>query len=978
MTSSYDVFISYNTLDHVAVTTLAEQLKRQQMQVFLDRWHLVPGQPWPERLKQVLHDCSAVAICIGPGEMGPWQLREMYFALERQNQEPGFPVIPVLLPGANPSLGFLSQNMWVDFRGGIDEPMALNILTAAVRGESLDASIKERLQETINSICPYRGLHYFREEDASFFFGRDKAIEALQDKLRDHQFVALVGASGSGKSSVVRAGLLPKLRKQTHEPWEIITIVPGTRPLYNLAAGLMPLLQPEQSENELLLEIGKQAKAFLEGTLQIMDVVQRILTKQPGTAHLLLVVDQWEELYTLAMTKTKTEQDGNPQQRQKKPIANTQAKCFIDGLLDACDAGKMTIVMTLRGDFMGQAIAYRRLSDCMQNAQINLGPMQQEELRLAIEQPAQKVDIRFEPGLIGVLLDDVGDEPGNLPLLEFVLERLWLDEQRRGGQFRHQAYRDMGELKGALADKADALFFKQTPQDQKKLRHILLQLVHPSEQADYTRRRASFDELGDNAQPLVNQLIKQRLVISNQDKDSGNNTLEVTHEALIRDWPLMQQWLQEDRDFLLWQERLRSDYEHWQQSKEYLIGQRLEDALRWLKLREIGLKKQNFIKRSFRHSCLQQWKNENRDFLIWRERIRSDYEIWLRSKEYLTGQNLKDARRWLKLRKTEINQQKQDFIKHSIRHSRCLLAGWSSAILLPLLLLVSFYMWAKIENISHKVAGYVVLAKTGIYILQPDMKTIPPDKDCQQSACKFVMGSSDADDGDAAADSDEKPPHEVQFHKPFKIGRYEVTFDEYQVFTTLIASDGGCENNVNEKQHTPIVIKDEGRGKVKQPIFNVNWHDAQCYAKWLSKKTGKSYRLPTEAEWEYAARAGTTSKHYWDEQQAINDFARFSANSDSKTHPVGKKQANQFGLYDMSGNGWEWVQDCWHENYDEAPADGTAWEEANQGDCGRRVLRGGSWYVKPEDLRTGTANRVPDRPDERYTDLGFRLAQDLN
>jgi len=129
----------------------------------------------------------------------------------------------------------------------------------------------------------------------------------------------------------VRAGLLPRLRKETREPWEIVTIVPGNRPLYNLAAGFMPLLEPEKGENDLLIETRKQANAFLDGTLQIRDVVERILTKQPGTARFLLVVDQWEELHTLAKPESQAKHKGKEQSTTNE---NTQSKRFIDGLLD--------------------------------------------------------------------------------------------------------------------------------------------------------------------------------------------------------------------------------------------------------------------------------------------------------------------------------------------------------------------------------------------------------------------------------------------------------------------------------------------------------------------------------------------------------------------------------------------------------------------------------------------------------------------
>jgi formylglycine-generating enzyme required for sulfatase activity len=722
----------------------------------------------------------------------------------------------------------------------------------------------------------------------------------LQEKLRCHSFVALVGASGAGKSSVVRAGLLPRLRKETREPWEIVTIIPGNRPLYNLAAGFMPLLEPEKDENDLLIETGKQANAFLDGTLQIRDVVERILKKQPGTARFLLVVDQWEELYTLAKPESKAKHNDK---EQPIPSENTQSKRFIDGLLDASEAGALTVVITLRGDFMGKAISYRPLSDRLQNAQINLGPMKPEELQQAIEEPARKVNIGFEPGLVDVMLTDVGDEPGNLPLLEFVLERLWNDEKRRGGMFRHQAYRDMNKLKGALAQKADDLYKNLSEQNRQQLRQILLQLVHTGENADYTRRRASLDDLGTNADILINQLTRERLLVSNQDKESGKNTLEVAHEALIRDWPQFQQWLNEDRDFLLWRERLRNAREEWLRSQD--------------------------------------------------------------SEALLDGQRLLDARRWLKLKQEVLNEQEQSFIRRSITHLRWAALRTLSLIIVPLVMVVAFFMWSSNNGLSPKSGWGIVLAKAGILTLQPEMVVIPPDKDCQKQPCEFRMGSTESD---LQANKNEQPQHPVRFSNPFKISRYEVTFDEYQVFAYLIASDDGCMD-----KHPVEAINDNGWGKSTRPAINVSWQDAQCYAQWLSKKTKKNYHLPTEAQWEYAARAGTTSDYYWGEGEA-KDFAWFTENSDSKTHSVGELKPNAFGLYDMSGNVWEWVQDCWHENYDQAPGDGSPWQEQNNGDCTRRVQRGGSWYIYQVPLRS--ALRDGYDPDYRYSTTGFRLAQD--
>lgn len=202
---------------------------------------------------------------------------------------------------------------------------------------------------------------------------------------------------------------------------------------------------------------------------------------------------------------------------------------------------------------------------------------------------------------------------------------------------------------------------------------------------------------------------------------------------------------------------------------------------------------------------------------------------------------------------------------------------------------------------------------------------------------------------------DEKPVHTVSL-KSFAIGRYPVTFGEYDQFAAARW----------KPKHD-----DNGWGRGHLPVINVSWGDAVAYAQWLSQVTGKHFRLPTEAEWEYAARAGTVSDYYWGRLGVAQDFAWFDKNSEGKTHPVGEKKPNAFGLYDMSGNVWEWVQDCYGENYMEAPNNGSAWELQN---CTRRVLRGGSWNNRLILLRS--AYRSWHYTDYLNDFIGFRLAQD--
>ena len=240
---AFDTFFSYNSTDRKAVEEIALELKKQGVSVFLDRWYLTPGQNWHTELTQTITSSQSCVVFIGYQGMGPWQHREVGLAFEQQDQHPDYPLIPVLLPGSDVPLGFLKLNTWVDFRNGIDDELAIKTLLSAIHKQPPGPEIIESIQAIKASICPYKGLSYFREEDAAFFFGREVFTKRLFDKMLANNLVAVVGPSGSGKSSVVRAGLIPLVRQSNQEAtWEIITMVPGNRPssfpgsLYNAAA----------------------------------------------------------------------------------------------------------------------------------------------------------------------------------------------------------------------------------------------------------------------------------------------------------------------------------------------------------------------------------------------------------------------------------------------------------------------------------------------------------------------------------------------------------------------------------------------------------------------------------------------------------------------------------------------------------------------------------------------------------------------
>jgi len=233
----------------------------------------------------------------------------------------------------------------------------------------------------------------------------------------------------------------------------------------------------------------------------------------------------------------------------------------------------------------------------------------------------------------------------------------------------------------------------------------------------------------------------------------------------------------------------------------------------------------------------------------------------------------------------------------------------------------------------------------------PEMVVVP--------AGDFMMGSPPNEVGH---DSDEGPQHKVVFARPFAVSKFEVTFDDWDACVAY----GDCDPHVS----------DSGWGRGPQPVINVSWGDAKRFVAWLSMVTGRTYRLLTEAEWEYAARAGTTTAYFWGDEIGKDNANCSRCGSrwdDRQTAPVGSFPANAFVLHDMHGNVWEWAEDCIHYTYKGAPTDGSAWIAG--GDCSRRVVRGGSWDHDPWYLRS--AERGGYASGDRYDHLGFRVARTL-
>lgn len=390
----------------------------------------------------------------------------------------------------------------------------INKLCVEALDLSFDALAQGHQPPPYDDRCPFRGLFPFRAEDQAFFFGREALIERLSARLAEHRVLAVLGPSGSGKSSLVLAGLIPALQKE-RPSLQMRYMTPGTDPLSQLATAL-------------------------GGSCEAAD------------PQAVLVVDQFEELFTLCTEEARR-------------------GAFLDRLLSL--AKEMRVVLTMRADFWGECAPYRELAALMQAEQELIAPMGSTELRSAIEQQAAAVGLRFEADLANTILDDVRSEPGAMPLLQHALLELW--SRRHGRWLQASEYRSIGGVQRAIARTADEVYDTLTADEQDRVRDIFTRLTRLDEDPGRsgerrdTRRRLRFAELvpaDQNPGPsrdLVKRLADARLVVTSVNQATGAQEVEIAHEALIRYWPRLQDWLNENRDLLRLRQRIGQDAQRW-------------------------------------------------------------------------------------------------------------------------------------------------------------------------------------------------------------------------------------------------------------------------------------------------------------------------------------------------------------------------------------------------------------------------------
>ncbi|MEA2587949.1 MAG: hypothetical protein QOH66_876, partial [Actinomycetota bacterium] len=402
-------------------------------------------------------------------------------------------------------------------------------------GESADADEGDAVPAP--GPCPYKGLETFQPEDAEWFFGRDKLVAELAVRLSETAVLAVIGPSGSGKSSVLRAGLLPavwrgKLAGQA--ACTTIAMTPGAHPLEELAA-------------RVGVECGVAAGLLLDDWRTDPDRLRlgfrQVLAKPPAT-RLFLLIDQLEEVFTLCSDEA-------------------ERRTFIRGLtatISDCDS-RVSVVLGLRADFYARCAEYPELVKVIQDRQVLVGPMTPGELREAIIGPAAHAGLVLEPGLVETVLADLGQEPGSLPLLSHALFATW--QRRRGWTLTKASYEEAGGVREAIARTAERVFGELDPPQQGIAKDVFLRLTALGEGTEDTRRRirrAELAALGDGqaVQVVLDRLAEARLVTV------GEDSVEVAHEALIREWPTLHRWLAEDREGLRIHRRLTQAATEWE------------------------------------------------------------------------------------------------------------------------------------------------------------------------------------------------------------------------------------------------------------------------------------------------------------------------------------------------------------------------------------------------------------------------------
>ncbi|MEH2336397.1 nSTAND1 domain-containing NTPase, partial [Nostoc sp.] len=442
----------------------------------------------------------------------------------------------------------------------------------------------------VSKKCPYRGLQAFDKEHAKFFFGRQKVVNSIQQKLAQANFIPIIGASGSGKSSVVWAGLIPVLEKNG---WRILEpILPGVQPLAELKRAFTQLFERTEI---------REISALID-TEGLSPVISRLT----GSERCLLVVDQFEEIFTLGSQE---------EERQR----------FIE-LLTQVSEGRLAIVTTMRADFLEYCLNYKSLTQLIQEQAVYMPPLLGAELEEAIASPANLRGYQLERGLLGTIQQEVvGQEKGCLPLLQFALTELWEQRDQQAHQLTVAKFNELGGVIGALERHAEKLYVDFTEQPQAWVKRIFLKLVRTGAEDKDTRQRQPKQELLSLAsenpdeqtviKQVIEKLIQGRLIVTYTEARE-EVWIDLAHEALIDGWRRLREWRQQDRDLRRLSDRLADALQEWlhkEEDENYLMPRGLlaEVQKNWEKLKpDLSSLAQRFYQRSVAYETERSYQQQ--------------------------------------------------------------------------------------------------------------------------------------------------------------------------------------------------------------------------------------------------------------------------------------------------------------------------------------------------------------------------------
>jgi formylglycine-generating enzyme required for sulfatase activity len=949
------LFLSHSSANNAEAVALRDWLKREGWEdVFLDvdpDRGIAAGERWERSLNEAASRCEAVLFLVSREWLASgWCLKEFNLAYKLNKRLFGLLVEDIDVA----ELPFNLTSTWqlVRLCSGTDHVMfrvsmpvvgneahvtfskeGLGRLKLGLQRAGLDPRFFVWPPDNDPNRSPYRGLRPLEADDAGIFFGRDAHIVQALDTLRGlrdgapPRLLVILGASGAGKSSFLRAGLVPRIARD--DSFLSLPVIRPERAVITGEAGFLHALEGAFEEAGISMPRAELRTAINGGAITLKPLLQRLVA---GTAldtnagskskppALILSIDQGEELFLAE--------------------GQDEAEPFLILLRDllAEDLPAIIVIFTIRSDNYERLQLAQQLEGLHQET-LSLSAMPKGSFSEVIKGPARRLDgtaraLRIEDSLVDALLADIqadGDGKDALPLLSFTLERLYAEYQA-GGNLKLSHYNSLGRIKGSI-EAAVERAFKASDADPAIPRDRLARLallrrglipwlagIDPDTGAP-RRRVARLSEIPPEARPLIQQFVEQHLLATDVARETGDHTVEPAHEALLRQWGLLQGWLADDAGLLRVMDGVK------RASRDWLAN-----------------------------SKAAAWLTHSTDRLKAAEQLsaRPDLADHMDSTDHAYLAACRKAEAAAKGRRHFV----QAFMYVVLVGTIAGLVGWINRAYIKEQ--VNWYVTMRPYMVAH--VRPHVLATEAEAALKPGATFRECDRDCPEmivvpTGANYI-GSKESE---AGRYSDESPRHLVTIVKPFAISKFDVTFADWDACVAV----GGCPR-----------VNDNGFGRGSRPVINVTWAEAQQYVAWFARMTERPYRLLTEAEWEYAARAGTTTVFHWGDAIGIAN-ANCNGECGSKwdnqqTSPVGSFAPNAFGLYDMHGNVWQWVEDCYHDSYNGAPADGSAWLG---GDCSRRIRRGGGWSYSARILRA--ANRGGDSTLNRSAFVGFRLARTL-